>query len=257
VEYRNTSPVLGLVWFANDDLNIYGNIGRGFETPTLAESAYRQGATGPNLGLQASQSRQGEVGMKWRSQKHTVDLALFMSKSRDEIVPQTTENGRSIFQNVDGVERRGLEASWRMNAGAIATQVAYTLLDASFRESFNTGQGRVVAAGNRLPAAPLHNLFSQLEYRPAPGLVTAAEMRLESKAYVDDLNSDAAPGYAVFNLRAAQEFRAGSAKWYLFGRLDNLFDRNYAGSVIVNDGNGRFFEPAAGRRLFVGLRAGL
>mgnify|MGYP000609035935 CR=1 FL=1 len=27
---------------------------------------------------------------------------------------------------------------------------------------------------------------------------------------------------------------------------DNLFDENYAGSVIVNDGNGRFFEPADG-----------
>jgi iron complex outermembrane receptor protein len=31
-------------------------------------------------------------------------------------------------------------------------------------------------------------------------------------------------------------------------------DKNYAGSVIVNDGNGRFFEPAPGGRLFVGLR---
>ena len=41
---------------------------------------------------------------------------------------------------------------------------------------------------------------------------------------------------------------------YLFGRLDNLLDRNYAGSVIVNDSNRRFFEPAAGRRIFVGLR---
>ena len=82
-------------------------------------------------------------------------------------------------------------------------------------------------------------------------------MRTESKVYADDLNSDAAPGYAVFNLRAGQEFRSGRTKWYLFGRLDNIFDRNYAGSVIVNDGNRRFFEPAAGRRLFVGLRASL
>ena len=29
-------------------------------------------------------------------------------------------------------------------------------------------------------------------------------------------------------------------------RADNLFDENYAGSVIVNDGNGRFFESADG-----------
>jgi iron complex outermembrane recepter protein len=82
-------------------------------------------------------------------------------------------------------------------------------------------------------------------------------MRAESKVYADDLNSDAAPGYAVFNLRAGQEFRTGSTKWHLFARLDNAFDRNYAGSVIVNDGNRRFFEPAAERRLFVGLRVAM
>jgi iron complex outermembrane receptor protein len=79
-------------------------------------------------------------------------------------------------------------------------------------------------------------------------------MRTESKAYVNDINSDSAPGYAVFNLRTSYEFRAGPARMYLFGRIDNLLDKNYAGSVIVNDGNGRFFEPAPDRRFFVGLR---
>ncbi|RYE97807.1 MAG: hypothetical protein EOO78_18080, partial [Oxalobacteraceae bacterium] len=60
--------------------------------------------------------------------------------------------------------------------------------------------------------------------------------------------------YAAFNLRAGQEIRAGSAKVFLFARIDNLFDRQYAGSVIVNDNNGRFYEAAPGRRLFVGAR---
>lgn len=77
---------------------------------------------------------------------------------------------------------------------------------------------------------------------------------MESKAYVDDLNSEAAPGYAVFNLSAGKSFGSGPVKWQLFGRIDNLFDRHYAGSVIVNDGNRRFYEPAPGRRFLVGLR---
>lgn len=33
----------------------------------------------------------------------------------------------------------------------------------------------------------------------------------------------------------------------VYGRVDNLFDRRYAGSVIANERNGRYFEPAAGR----------
>ncbi|MFC7518987.1 TonB-dependent receptor family protein [Herbaspirillum sp. GCM10030257] len=256
VEYRNTSPVLGLVWYASDNLNLYGNIGRGFETPTLAESAYRSGGTGPNLSLQPSTSRQGEIGMKWRSGTQSADLAIFTARSRDEIVPLATENGRSIFQNADRVARRGIEASWRNNMGRFSTQAAYTLLDARFKQSFTSANG-VVAAGNRLPGAPMHSLFTQLEYRPVEGLTTALEMRVESKFYVDDLNSEAAPGYAVFNLRAAHELRAGATRWTLFGRVDNVFDRDYAGSVIVNDGNRRFYEPAPGRRFFIGLRASI
>jgi iron complex outermembrane receptor protein len=140
--------------------------------------------------------------------------------------------------------------------GRIGTQLAYTLLDARFKQGFASGSG-AVAAGNRLPGAPMHSLFAQIEARPLQGLSTALEMRAESKTYVDDVNSETAPGYAVFNLRAAQEFRAGATTWTLFGRIDNLFDRDYAGSVIVNDGNRRFYEPAPGRRFFVGLRASL
>jgi iron complex outermembrane receptor protein len=40
-----------------------------------------------------------------------------------------------------------------------------------------------------------------------------------------------------------------------FLRVDNLADRNYVGSVIVNEGNRRFFEPAPGRTWLVGVSA--
>lgn len=257
VSYRHASPVLGLVWHATDTLNLYGNLGRGFETPTLAEAAYRPGASGPNFDLAPARSRQAEIGLKWRGSRDLLDLALFVARSRDEIVPLTTEGGRSIYQNVDQVERRGIEAAWRHDAGRYATRLAWTLLDARFRRGYATAAGEAVAAGNRLPGVPRHSLYAEFEYRPAPGLSVAAEMRTESKTWVDDRNSEAAPGYAVFNVRGGQELRAGAVNWFLFGRIDNLFDRSYAGSVIVNDGNGRYYEAAPGRRLFVGLRASL
>jgi hypothetical protein len=39
----------------------------------------------------------------------------------------------------------------------------------------------------------------------------------------------------------------------LAARVDNLFDREYVGSVIVNESNGRYYEPAPGRNYGVGL----
>ena len=39
-----------------------------------------------------------------------------------------------------------------------------------------------------------------------------------------------------------------------FGRIDNLLDRGYIGSVIVNEGNGRFYEPGPGRSFLLGAQ---
>jgi iron complex outermembrane receptor protein len=258
VEYTNTSPVLGVVWHARSDMNVYVNVGRGFETPTLTEIAYRPGATGTNFALQPSRSRQGEIGMKWRGDSQSVDVALFASKSSGEIVPFSNDNGRSTFQNVDSVERRGIEAGWKADwSKSLSTRVAYTWLDASFGSGFTSAGGAIVGSGNRLPGAPTHSLYTQVDYQAGHGITLGGEMRTESKVWVDDVNSDAAPGYAVVNLRASDEFRLGATTMVFYGRIDNLLDHRYAGSVIVNESNRRFFEPAAGRRLFVGLRASI
>lgn len=70
---------------------------------------------------------------------------------------------------------------------------------------------------------------------------------------VDDRNSDRAPGYFVTGIHAGYTMPVGRWTLNAFARIDNLFDRRYAGSVIVNDGNGRYFEPAAGRNAFAGV----
>nr|WP_255640164.1 TonB-dependent receptor [Cupriavidus sp. EM10] len=83
------------------------------------------------------------------------------------------------------------------------------------------------------------------------------EAKADSKVYADDLNTQAAPGYFIVNLKTGYTFRTGATQWYVFGRIDNVADRHYIGSVIVNEANGRYYEPAPGRRFFVGLRASM
>ena len=71
--------------------------------------------------------------------------------------------------------------------------------------------------------------------------------------YANELNADAAPAYEVVNLRAGYERQWGRTRVSAFVRVDNVTGRRYAGSVIVNEGNGRFFEPAPGRTWLGGL----
>ena len=42
-----------------------------------------------------------------------------------------------------------------------------------------------------------------------------------------------------------------------FLRVENPTDRRYAGSIIVSEARGRFFEPAPGRHALAGVQASL
>jgi iron complex outermembrane receptor protein len=166
--------------------------------------------------------------------------------------------GRTIFQNVDDVNRRGVEAAWQAQWGRLQSRLAYTLVDAWFGRAYlNQVSNTVVAAGNQLPGVPLQALGGDLSLRHHGNMESGLEMRVESKTWVNDANTEAAPGFAVFNLRSSVQWKVGPTRMMLFGRLDNLFDKKYIGSVIVNDGNGRYYEPAPGRAFFLGLRASL
>jgi iron complex outermembrane receptor protein len=41
-----------------------------------------------------------------------------------------------------------------------------------------------------------------------------------------------------------------------FAAVQNLLDRHYVGSVVVNAAGGRYYEPAPGRNVFVGVTIG-
>lgn len=254
--WRHTSPVLGVVWNAADSLNVYANLGRGFETPTLAESAYSAGSTGPNTGLQAARSLQAEIGAKWRGEGYQLDAAWFDARSRDEIVPAASINGRSIYQNADRVRRQGLEMAWSGTEGAWRPQLSYTYLDAFFASPYQDAAGQPIATGNRLPGTARHTARLAFTHHPNAAWQWGADLNLSGKVFVNDRNTDAAPGFAVASLHASHALQSqGSTRWQLWARLDNVLDRNHVGSLVVNDGNSRFFEPAAGRRVMVGLRA--
>jgi iron complex outermembrane receptor protein len=75
-----------------------------------------------------------------------------------------------------------------------------------------------------------------------------------SDIQANDENTAQAPAYTVASLNSGYKLRIQES-WLLdiWGRVDNLFDREYVGSVIVNEGNGRYYEPAPGRNYGVGV----
>ncbi len=255
-DYDAINPVAGLAWHASDTLNVYANLGRGFETPTFAELAYRPDGTGLNFGLNAARSRHAELGAKWRPTPDArLDLALFEIRTDDEIVVATNVGGRSTFRNGGRTERRGVELAWVQRLGpAWRAQLALTALEATFVDGFGSGAS-AVAPGNRLPGAPGRRAFAEFAWQPAAdrGPFAAAALVHGGRVYVDDANTDSTAPWTVLNLRAGLRQRLGPWRFSQVVHLENATDRSYVGSVIVNEANRRWFEPSPGRSWYAGV----
>jgi iron complex outermembrane recepter protein len=260
-KYSATLPVAGVTYAATPDLRYYVSAGKGFETPTFNEIAYRStGGTGLNFGLKPSRSNNVEAGVKWRtpagsSTRVEATAAVFQTDTKDEIVTQTNLGGRSTFQNAGATRRQGLElaTSVALPQNWLA-QLSYTWLDARYRDAFLTCVAApcatpnvAVASGNRIPGIARSSLAAEIGWRPAQGWRGGVEARYLSSVPVNDANSDAAGSYFITAAHVGYVLVAGKWRFTTTARVDNLTDKKYAGSVIVNEGNSRFFEPAAGR----------
>ena len=268
LDFRYTNPVFGLRFQAVPGLQLHASLARGFESPTLGELAYQANGTGGfNTGLQPQTSRQLELGAKWRQGPLALEATLFQVHTDDEIGVATNSGGRSAFQNVGRTQRRGAELGlgWRPS-GPWRAQLALSTLDARYRDDFRvcaaipcTAPTATVPAGNHIAGAPRGNAWAELAWAGGTWGEWALEARGLGRTAVNDRNTDFAAGHGLLGLRWTRSTPLGNAgsggsrlEWLV--RIDNLADRQHAGSVIVNDANGRFFEPGSPRSLLLALR---
>jgi iron complex outermembrane receptor protein len=265
VNYAATTPVAGLDFRPSDTLRLYASYGKGFETPSFNELGYRSdGLPGLAFDLRPARSRNLELGAKWQlSRVLTFDAAAFRADTRDELAVRTNESGRSTYQNVGRTRRQGIELSltgqfaddWQLGAG-------FTRLQARFRSAFLACTARPctvgttqVSAGTRMPGVPENYGSLRLRHGGELGWHQSLELTAVGAASVNDTDTEHAAGYGVIGVDAGYTFAVDKdMRLLLSARVDNLGDRRYIGSVIVNDSNGRYFEPAPGRSFMLGAR---
>lgn len=250
--YHKWLPAASLKYAIDNGWNAYLSAGRGFETPTINELSYRSGGeSGLNIGLKPATSDTLELGTKKRLGNGLLTAALFQTDTQDEIVADSSSGGRTTYKNAGETRRRGLELGFDQQFGwDWRLKMAYTLLDARYRSN---ACGDDSCDGNRIPGIARNMAYAGLEYAPEQGWYAGAELRYMSHIEADDANDAQAPSYTVAALNSGYKWLVSNWTMDLFGRVDNLFDRNYVGSVIVNESNGRYFEPAPGRNYSVGL----
>jgi iron complex outermembrane receptor protein len=201
------------------------------------------------------------MGARLHKGQQLLSVAMFASHTRDELVVASNTGGRSTYANAATTVRNGWEFSASGPAwGRWDYALAYSRLDARYATSFATCRAppcqqpdTLVAAGNRIPATAAQSAWAQLRWNPRDDLDWFVQSHAVGRVYADDANSAHAGGYATVDVGVERRWTLAGHAVEGFARVDNLLDRHAIGSVIVNDGNGRYFEPAPGRGWLLGL----
>jgi iron complex outermembrane receptor protein len=269
--YQDVTGMLSAQYYVQERTNVYISYGSGFDTPTLNQIIYSPsyvnfgGVDLGNIGLNAARTRQVEVGVKSEiSRTAQVAVALFDANTTNDIVIASSNGGKTAYMNAPKTNREGLEMSgqWTLPYQFQAS-VAYTYLDAKVRQAYTekitssptVTTSYIVNDGNRIPGVPGQGLFAELVWRK---LDNSLEIGVEGKAAgsmaANDLNAAYAGGYGIMNLRAIARQQSGAWSISEFARVDNVFDRSYVGSVIVNQAASQFYESEPRRNWLVGVK---
>lgn len=262
-----TTPVAGLLFRATPRMNVYADYGQGFDTPTFDNLSYRpDGQPGLNLTLQPARTGTGELGMKLKLGQDTrFNLAVFRSITRDEIVVASTSGGRSTFQNAGRTRRQGVELGYDASLGKQwRAQLAYTYLDARYRESYKTcttsptvasctTPNTTIPADNRIPGVAQSMAFGALRWGGDVGFDAAMEVTYLGNIMVNDTNTAGAPSYGLLGLNGGYTWDLPKTRVKTFVRLDNLTRNDYVAAVVINDRFGQYYQPGSGRAIFGGV----
>jgi len=254
VDYRHTTPLLGVLYKVSPALNVYASAARGFEAPTLNELFYSGSGAGFNFRLDPAVGKHLEAGVKaMLGERARVNAALFQVRTKGELVVDSSSGGRTSYRNASATLRQGGELSLDAELGTgFNARLALTVLKAVYDEGFGA-----VPEGSRLPGIPKASLYGEVGWKEREGRFGAAlETIANGRVYAEDTNTATpAPGYAIVNARVQASQQVGGWRFKQFARLNNLFDRTYVGSVIVGDTNRRYYEAAPGRNWVMGVSA--
>lgn len=269
-QFNAITPKVGFVYRTTQTSQLYGNVSRGYEPPINLEltSAVNPDGTVPTsafLDLDAQRAWQFELGTRGSTEdkRFSWDLTVFHLEMEKEIIASNINN-IGTFQNAGGTRHTGIEVGGAMvvahgllapgpknQTDTVTIRGAYTWSLFTFTDDVVGGGALVARDGNRIPGAPEHYFNGEMRYDHPAGFWIAPNFEWSMAGfYVDSMNTVQNPAYFLVNLRTGYNY-GKNLSFFAEGR--NLTDQTYAGAVVVNDNQGRFFNPGQGISGFAGI----
>ena len=254
-------PNLGLSYQIKNG-SIYANVSRGFSNPGLEETLTPSGAINPDIAQETGTNYELGTELMLLHKKLSVNLAAYGMDVKNLLVAQRIGEDQYIGRNAGKTRHQGLEMELQYKARmartiTFAPYISYTLNDHSFVDFVDDDNDY---SGNPLTGVPKHRLSSGIDFRHSNGLRLNLTHQFVDEIPMTDANSISSDSFNVFHAKLG--FRTAVSSQISLGLsagINNIFDSNYAQSVLINavgfgGAQPRYYYPGNGRNYFWGLQ---
>lgn len=239
------------------------SISKGFSTPTISELLPSNYIINKNL--QAEHGWNKELIVLY--QKHILDYTPLMIKLtgfnyqlKNAIVQRRDQEGADYFINAGATQQNGIEIEMNVDRrlkGLIQNlfvKTTYAFSHFKYRQFEKLG---IDYSGKFLPGTPMHSVGMIGDFIFKNGFYTHIVYNGVSKIYLNDANTALAKPYHLLGMRLGYKlpFFRNSVSIY-FG-INNVLNEKYSLGNDVNAFGGRYFNAAASRNIYAGLKLNL
>jgi iron complex outermembrane receptor protein len=257
-------PRIGLVKKFSPALSVHGSVSYGFSPPTIEEFRTNEGSIA--LDLEAEQGTNYEAGARGTliGPRLSYDITAFYFKLDETIVQQPSDrNSTVIFENTGSTDQYGIETAidWaviRNNSAFLQKldwSVSYTYHDFEFKDYQKEGED---FSGNKLTGVAPHIFVSTLNAKTEAGLYGSLSYNFTDEIPLNDANTVHSDSYHLVQLKAGMKHQVKEGLSVdVFAGIDNLLNEKYSLGNDLNAFGGRYYQPAAPRNWFGGIKLNL
>jgi iron complex outermembrane recepter protein len=255
------SPRIGVSYKLQQGKNIYASVSKGFSIPSVAETLTPEGEINTSLKPETGINYEVGIKMNWLSNRLYTEVAFYSLQIDNLLVARRVAEDQYVGINAGESSHRGVEIllnyRWFINPGLrINPFLSGSFNDFEFKDFVDFDND---FSGNKLTGVPNYQWSFGVDINSEIGLSFYVVTRKVGKIPLNDANTLFSDAYNVTDLKTSYEFlMLGRLKTELFAGINNVFDENYAASVLPNAvgfGNvpPRFFYPGNPRNYFMGI----
>ena len=254
-------PSLDLVYSIGDGRQVYANISRGFSNPGLEETLTPEGIINPEIVQEKGVNYELGTKLFLSRNKLWLNLAIFRMNINDLLVAQRIGEDQFVGKNAGSTRHQGVELDMNYTFDVssklqIIPFAGYTLSDHKFVDFVD---GNNDYSGNPLTGVPRNRINLGLRFNYTKDFYWNTTYQYVDGIPLTDANTLYSEPYNILNTRLGYKKEIVESLYLSVDLgINNIFDVNYAQSVLINavgfgGAEPRYYYPGNDRNFYVSL----